>query len=105
VHITFKCSSTTGNYTLKITKINLVNQNGQSFAQNGDLEIDGEPGTPLSPTIPVGKMTQDPTNGFWQVNAVGNMPLCISGIEVDFIDDADYPLSYSPAFYLSGTLS
>jgi hypothetical protein len=84
----FTCSSSTGAYTLTIPSVNIVDSTGSSFIAeglntsnalivefNGDQDID----------VP---MTQNTTNGLFQVDATGSMyaPFCGTGESVEVLD-------------------
>ena len=84
----FTCSATTGDYTLTIPSVNIVDYTGSSFIAEGlnttnalIVEFDGDQDIDVP-------MTQNTTNGLFQVDTTGTMyaPFCGSGESVEVFD-------------------
>jgi hypothetical protein len=84
----FTCSATTGAYTLTIPSVNIVDSTGASFISAGlnssnalIVQFEGDQNIDVP-------MTQNTTNGLFQVDTSGTMyaPFCGSGESVEVFD-------------------
>jgi hypothetical protein len=95
----FTCSATTGDYTLTIPSVNIVDDTGSALIAEGlnttnalTVEFNGDQDI----YVP---MTQNTTNGLFQVDATGTMyaPFCGSGESVEIFDTLTVGMKF--AFY------